>query len=260
MRIRSKTAAFTLVEMLMSVGCGTFILAAVITASVSLQRSYAAIDSYSTSEINQLRVLDYVALDIRRALSVCVTSSALTLTLPVYYNSTSNTAVPNTPSATAGNMTACDGSAISPYMYYGSSSGVVTVSYQKSGSDFTRIVTAPNGGSTTTTTKTIARNVAAFAVTSSDNTTGSVKCSIMFFPTFIRNTGYGTWYSGTTLDNTKGTDGDWFVITPTSDGSNASTVGNAYYKSGGTFSIIENVKATQVYINAYLRNPVTDQS
>jgi Tfp pilus assembly protein PilW len=260
MRIRSKTAAFTLVEMLMSLGCGSLILAAVITSSVSMQRSYAAIDLYSTSETNQLRVLDYVALDIRRALSVCVTSSALTLTLPVYYSSTSNTAVPNTPNSTTGNMTACDGSSISPYMYYGSSSGVVTVVYQKSGTSFTRTVTAPSGGSTITTTKAIATNVAAFAVTSSDNTTGSVKCSIMFFPTFTRNTGYGTWYSGTTLDNTKGTDGDWFVIIPATDGSNATSVGNAYYKTGGTFSLIDNVKATQVYINAYLRNPVTDQS
>jgi hypothetical protein len=145
-------------------------------------------------------------------------------------------------------------------MYYGSSSGVVTVSYQKSGSNFTRTVTAPSGGVTTTTTKTIARSVAAFEVTSSDNTTGAVKCSIMFFPTFVRNTGSGTWYNGTTLDNSKGTDGDWFVITPASDGSNASTVGNVYYKSSGTFSMVQNVKATQVYINTYLRNPVADQS
>src|SRR5262249_49355026 len=111
---------------------------------------------------------------------------------------------------------------------------------------------------------TIARTVTAFAVIPSDlATTGAVNCSIMFFPTFVRNTGYGTWYSGTTLDNSKGTDGDWSVITPAADGSNANTVGNVYLEAGGpagSFSLVQNVKATQVYSNTYLRNPVARQS
>lgn len=252
---------FTLVELMMSLSCGSLIFAGVITASVALQRSYSAIESYSTMEGDQLRVLDYMAMDIRRAISVCVSNNVLTLTLPVYYSSISSSAVANGPNPSAGNMTACDGTAVNPYMYYGSSNGVVTISYQKSGSNFTRTVTAPNGAGTNTSTTTIARTVSAFAVTPSDlATTGAVNCSVMFFPTFVRSTGDGTWYSGTTLDNSKGTDGDWFVITPASDGSNASTVGNVYYKSSGTFSMVQNVKATQVYINTYLRNPVARQS
>src|SRR6266446_5872116 len=61
--------AFTLVEMMLSVGCGSLILAAVVTAGVCLQRSFAAVEGYSTAESDQLRVLDYIAMDCRRAIS-----------------------------------------------------------------------------------------------------------------------------------------------------------------------------------------------
>src|SRR5207245_4563681 len=60
-------AAFTLVEMLVSVACSSIILAAVVTAGVALQRSFAAVEAYSISEGDQLRVQDYIAMDCRRA-------------------------------------------------------------------------------------------------------------------------------------------------------------------------------------------------
>src|SRR5690242_18058924 len=83
-------AGFTLAEMLVSVGCGTLILAAIIATGVSLQKSYSALDGYSTAEGDQLRVLDYIAMDCRRAISATVSSvtvngiteNALVLTLP----------------------------------------------------------------------------------------------------------------------------------------------------------------------------------
>src|SRR4029077_4869723 len=49
MRIfKKRNNGFTLVEMMMSLGCGSLILAAVVTAGVALQRSYAAVELYST--------------------------------------------------------------------------------------------------------------------------------------------------------------------------------------------------------------------
>src|SRR5438552_14242113 len=82
--------AFTLVEMMMTVGCGSLMLAAVMTAGVALQRSFAAVEGYSVAEGDQLRVLDYIAMDCRRALSASVANNTLTITVPVYYDSNSD--------------------------------------------------------------------------------------------------------------------------------------------------------------------------
>jgi hypothetical protein len=248
----SKTrSAFTLVEMLMSVGCGSLILAVIVTAGVAMQRSYAAVESYSTTEGNQLRVLDYIAMDCRRANSASVSGNVLTLTVPVYYNA-SNTA--NQPTLTAGTLN------------YGS--GTVTINYQQSGSTFTRevVIKDSSGNTTSDTTKTIATNVSSFTVTPLDqgSTNGTVTCNIMFFPTFLRNAGSGTWRSGQYTpdqppDSSLGVDGDWYVIVPNDPSVDPSTVGDVYFKSGGSYSKIQNVKATQVYCNTFLRNTVARQ-
>src|SRR4051812_43912830 len=96
-----RTRAFTIVETLMSVGAGSLMLAAVLTSGVALQRSLTSVESYSNSESDQMRVLDYLAMDCRRALSASVTSTTITvsnggqnqtvtenqlvLTVPFYY-------------------------------------------------------------------------------------------------------------------------------------------------------------------------------
>jgi Tfp pilus assembly protein PilW len=271
MRIFTKTkyAAFTLTELMVSVGCGVLILAAVVTAGVSLQKSYAATEAYSTTEGNELRVLDYVAMDCRRATSGTVPgtatptpyvgtgsfvsgswvasssgTTALILSLPVYYSSTSSSAVPNTPTLSSGVIT------------YGS--GSVTVSYQQSGTNFTREVIVQNSGGTvlSDTITPIAQNVASFAVTDTDFTNW-ISCSIMFFPTFTHNAGNGTWWSGlnnpdTAPANSVGSNGDWYAINGTA--TDPTTVGNVYFKSGGTYSLVENEKATTVACKTFLRN------
>ena len=162
--------------MLVSVSCGSLMLAAVLTAGIALQRSFAAVEGYSVSEGDQLRVLDYIAMDCRRALTAWVASNTLTLTLPVYYNSA--TSAPNTPTLTSGALS------------YGS--GSVTITYSQSGNNFNRgIVVKDSGGNTTSSgTTAIATNVASFTVTNVD-LTSSLSCSIMFFPTFRVQNGVG---------------------------------------------------------------------
>ena len=235
---------FTLVELMMSLGCGTFILAAVVAASVSLQKSITAMQSYSTIEGDQLRVLDYIAMDCRRATAASVANGALTLTLPVYYNSSSS------PAYQAYTPTITNGSVL-----YGS--GSVRITYAQSGTNFTREVKVLNsvGGTVSDQTTPIARNVSTFTVNPiiESNPWASVSCNIMFFPTFLRNTSSGTWWSGTSAPNNgTGSNGDWYVIDATA--TDQTTVGNVYLKSGGTFSLMQNVKATTVYCNTFLRN------
>jgi len=257
--IKKSKSAFTLVELMMSMGCGTFILAAVIAASVSLQKSFAAMQSYSRIEGDQLRVLDYIAMDCRRATSASVgtvtvsngstniTENQLVLTVPAYYSAMDNTATPNAPTLSNGAISYGSGTVTIKYYikYYnlaGNAAGNVAF--------FVREVV--NGA--TDNISPIARNVSTFTVNPimQSNPWSSISCSIMFFPTFKRNTGSGTWWSGPSVDNSVGSDGDWYVIDPTA--SDQTTVGNVYSKSAGAFSLIQNVKATTVYCNTFLRN------
>lgn len=258
MKISSKRKylALTLAEMMISVGCGTLILAAILSAGISLQKSYAALEGYSSAEGDQLRVLDYIAMDCRRAASATVNSitytnngvsvneSQLVLSVPPFYSSSTN--LPTGPTISSGAAS------------YGTD--IITITYEQQGSNFTREVKVTDSTGTTTrsdVTTAIAKNVSSFDVSPSDLTT-KVSCSIMFFPNFLRNSGTGTWRSGQYTPNdqapldTLGSNGDWYVINGTA--STASTVGDVYFKSGGTYSKIQNVKATTVAINTFLRN------
>lgn len=159
--------AFTLVELMMSVGCSSLVLAALVAAGACLQKSFAAVEGYSTLESDQLRVLDYIALDCRRALSISWANNVLTLTLPTYYDSSGNPVTP-TFDPTRG-------------IQYGTGS-TVTIAYSQSGSNFMRSITV---GSTTTTTA-IATNISTFTVTP-QVLTSTVSCSITFAPRFVFN-------------------------------------------------------------------------
>jgi Tfp pilus assembly protein PilW len=164
-----RQSAFTLIEMMLSLGCGSVILAAVVTAGVCLQRSFAAVEGYSVAEGDQLRVLDYIAMDCRRALSASIANNVLTLNVPVYYAANKN---PITPILTSGTLS------------YGS--GSVTIVYSQDGSNFTREVIIRDSSNTITSDATtpIATNVSSFTVTPSD-LTSSLSCSITFSPRFV---------------------------------------------------------------------------
>src|SRR5262249_33229928 len=179
---RNVHSAFTFVEMMVAVACGSIMLGAVLTAGVALQPSIAAVEGYSIAEGDQLRVLDYIAMDCRRALSASVANNTLTLTVPVYYDSTS---AATTPTLTNGAVS------------YGA--GTVTITYSQTGSNFNRhIVVADSGGTTTgNVTTAIATNVSSFTVAPQD-LTSSVSCSITFSPRFTYLPGPGP-IAGTTV-------------------------------------------------------------
>jgi hypothetical protein len=254
---REKELAFTLTEMIVSIACATFILAAVVAASVSLQRSYAAAETYSNTEGDQLRVLDYIAMDCRRATSANVASvnnlPVLTLTVPVFYDPC-NGNVPVTPVMVNGVVTYKGGSNTDCANITITS---VTVKYTQSGTNVTREVISQNtNGTTSDITTAIAQNVSSFTVNDTD-LTNWVSCTIMFFPTFLHNAGSGTWRSGlsnpdTAPSNGVGANGDWYVINTTA--TDPTTIGNVYFRSGGVYSLVQNEKATMVACKTFLRN------
>ena len=101
---RKNILAFTVAEMAVAGGIATAILAGLSFASVALQRSFVAIEDYAKGQNDQMRISDYLALDLRRAFSVTITGSptqppvTVKLTIPNFYAS-ANT--PNDPKLTA---------------------------------------------------------------------------------------------------------------------------------------------------------------
>lgn len=225
-------SAFTLVETITALACGTIVLAALLAMSISLQRSFAAVEGYSIAEGDQLRVQDYIAMDCRRAtggtLGALTTPAVdngswvsgswvhnssgpvtLLVLVPNYYDLTGN--------PPSGNPQA-------PYfdangkIQYGNA-GTTQISYYQSGSNFMRQV----GTSSTVCTpgqvwgpttsppspgcaKAIATNVSTFNVAPVDQSNNKVSCYITFTPRFTSLPGPGpieatTVYSQTFLRN-----------------------------------------------------------
>ncbi len=88
MKLGSSTTekGFTLSEMMVSVGISSLMFAAILTTSVSLQKSLAAADDFFATHMQQIRIIDYLSRDVKRA--TVVTTSAdkqsVTCTLPKY--------------------------------------------------------------------------------------------------------------------------------------------------------------------------------
>jgi hypothetical protein len=95
---------FTFAETAVAVGIGTAILAAFTFASVALQRSFVAIDDYTKGMNDQMRISDYLAVDMRRAYSITLSGDCqhppltVTMTIPNFYISADT---PNDPTITA---------------------------------------------------------------------------------------------------------------------------------------------------------------
>lgn len=67
-------------------------------AFVAMQRNLSATRDYATNHADEMRISDYLALDLRRALSVAISGSGgttkVTLTIPNYYDSNGNPRMP----------------------------------------------------------------------------------------------------------------------------------------------------------------------
>lgn len=80
------TAGFTLNEMLVSLSLSSIVLAAAITSGVALQKSFTATDKYFSTEMQQIRIIDYLNRDVKRGLVVTtsVDLQSVTMSVPKY--------------------------------------------------------------------------------------------------------------------------------------------------------------------------------
>jgi prepilin-type N-terminal cleavage/methylation domain-containing protein len=83
LRPLQRTAGFTLGEMLVAVSVSSIVLAAAIASSVSLQKSFNAVDNYLATHMQQVRVIDYLSRDVNRAFIVTTSVDLQTVTVNV---------------------------------------------------------------------------------------------------------------------------------------------------------------------------------
>ena len=69
-----KTAGFTL---------ASIVLAAAVASSVSLQKSFSAVDNYFATHMQQVRIVDYLSRDVNRGLSVTTSLDRQTVSISV---------------------------------------------------------------------------------------------------------------------------------------------------------------------------------
>ena len=68
--IRAKPHAFTISEMMIAIAIASLILGVTVTSSIALQRSFNSVDNYMATHMQQIRIVDFLARDVRRGLSV----------------------------------------------------------------------------------------------------------------------------------------------------------------------------------------------
>ena len=71
---------------MIATGTGGVVLAAIMASSIALQKTLNAIDNYFATQMQQIRIIDYLNRDVKRALAVTtsVDLQSVTITLPSY--------------------------------------------------------------------------------------------------------------------------------------------------------------------------------
>lgn len=82
-----RNAAWTLAEIMVAMSISSLLCAGLIAGSIALQKSFLAARHHILAQAEQMRLTDFMNLDLRRALSVSTGAGRLTMTIPDYYDS-----------------------------------------------------------------------------------------------------------------------------------------------------------------------------
>ena len=134
----AKTSAFNLSSMMIAVAIGSMIMAVTLTSSIALQKSFNQIENYSATHMQQVRIIDYLARDVRRGFSVIssLELQTVTITIPKYIYQANDSDLPNvskigTPRPPRRDYVSGSSTQTDPNINYGNPStiGVSTVVY-----------------------------------------------------------------------------------------------------------------------------------
>src|SRR5213082_4326771 len=83
LKILAKNHAFTLIEMMIAIAIAFAILGVTLTSSISLEKSFNSVDNYFATHMQQIRIVDFLARDVRRGLSVTSSFDQQTVTINI---------------------------------------------------------------------------------------------------------------------------------------------------------------------------------
>jgi Tfp pilus assembly protein PilW len=83
LKILAKIRAFTLVEMMIAIAIAFTILGVTLTSSISLEKSFNSVDNYFATHMQQIRIVDYLARDVKRGFSVTSSLDKQTVTVKI---------------------------------------------------------------------------------------------------------------------------------------------------------------------------------
>jgi hypothetical protein len=187
-------AGTTLTELMIGLGLSSLIVAAAITASVALQKSFNAVDNFFATQMQQIRIIDYLSRDVQRGLSVTtsVDLQSVTVNVPNYVIQPGDTEAVADPSSIGTPRTpTISYTSSGPQVNY--SAAPTTVVYQINGLSIVRI---ENG-----TVTTIASSTDQLVPQTTDvelANTEYTNSTVTFLPVFTSN-GVAAERTGTTL-------------------------------------------------------------
>jgi type II secretory pathway component PulJ len=112
---RKRSGGYAITELVVSVSIFCSISLGLLMGFTSLERNYAATTDFSQNHADEMRISDYMAMDLRRAIAVQAAENDTTIYIPAYYDQSGN---PQTP--------ALDGQG---GVFYGANGSSVTVHY-----------------------------------------------------------------------------------------------------------------------------------
>jgi type II secretory pathway component PulJ len=192
-----KRAGFTLTELMIATGTGGFILAAIMASSIMLQKTLNAIDNYFATQMQQIRIIDYLNRDVKRGLIVTtsVDLQNVTITVPSYLIQAGDPEAIANPSLVGAPRTPTISNTRSgPQVNYGSST--TTVVYSISGQSILR---TENG--TVTMVASSTDQLVPQTTDIEQSNTEYTRTTVTFLPIFTSGS-LATERSGTTLFST----------------------------------------------------------
>jgi len=194
-RSRKAVAATTLAEVLIAMVVSMFMFIAILTGTIALNQIFSGAMNYCSGTTDQQRAMDYIARDLRRALTVTVSQNnqTLTVTVPDCYSSYDSQGNPNSalvaPTITSGAVN------------YGNPAKPLTICYYVSNGQLLRQQTI--GATGASSTLVIANSVQDLTSTF-QNLTSIVTFNVSFLPTMTthdRNQAATTLTASTSIRN-----------------------------------------------------------
>ena len=91
---RNRQRAFTTAEVIVALTLFSTLSAALFMGATSLQRSFSVTINFAINHADQMRISDYLSLDLRRAVGVTVARTDIRIQIPNYYDDEKNPVVP----------------------------------------------------------------------------------------------------------------------------------------------------------------------